>query len=87
MLEVGLICVVVLFATYQAFATQLERKRAIDRERELLAAVLSKNIDEYTHAVDRLRKQPKDALAEMKLENDLAKAAVALEESQGIPVR
>jgi len=87
MLEIGLICVVVVFAAYQAYAMQLERKRAIDRERELLAAVLSKNIGEYLQAVERLRKQPKDALAEMKLENELAKAAVALEESQGVPVR
>lgn len=87
MLESILIGVIVLFAAYQAWAVQLERKRAIDRERELLAGLMSKNIGEYLQAVDRLRKQPKDALAEMKLENDLAKAAVALEESQGIPVR
>ena len=87
MLEVGLICVVVLFASYQAYAMQLERKRAIDRERELLAAVLSKNIGDYLKAVEMLRKQPKDVLEEMKLENELAQAAVALEESQGVPVR
>jgi hypothetical protein len=65
----------------------LERKRAIDRERELLAAVLSKNIGEYLQAVEKLRKSPKDSIMEMKLENELARAAVALEESQGIPVR
>jgi len=87
MLEMLLIGVVVLFAAYQAYATQLERQRAIDRERELLAAVLSKNVGEYLKAVDALRKQPKDTLAEMKLENELAKAAVQLEESQGVPVR
>lgn len=87
MLEIGLIAIIVLFAAYQAYAMQLERHRAIDRERELLAAVLSKNIGEYLQAVDKLRKQPKDSLEEMKLENELAKAAVALEESQGIPVR
>jgi hypothetical protein len=49
--------------------------------------VLAKNIGEYLQAVDKLRKQPKDVLAEMKLENELAQAAVALEESQGVPVR
>jgi hypothetical protein len=87
MLESILIGVVVLFASYQAYAMQLERKRAIDRERELLAAVLSKNIGEYLKAVDMLRKRPKDVLAEMKLENDLAQAAVSLEESRGVPVR
>lgn len=87
MLEVGLVCVVVLFAAYEAFAARIERKMAVDRERELLAAVLSKNIGEYLQAVEKLRKQPKDNLAEMKLENELAKAAVALEESQGMPVR
>jgi hypothetical protein len=87
MLEYILIGVVVLFAAYQAYAMQLERIRATDRERELLAAILSKNIGEYMQAVEKLRKLPKDTLAEMKLENELAKAAVALEESQGVPVR
>jgi hypothetical protein len=87
MLEIGLIIIIVLFAAYHAVAMQLERKRAVDRERELLAAVLSKNIGEYLQAVEKLRKQPKDALAEMKLENELAKAAVDLEAAQGVPVR
>lgn len=87
MLEVGLIIIVVLFAAYQAYAMQLERHRAIDRERELLAAVLSKNIGEYLSAVDNLRKQPKDKLKEMRLENELAVAAAALERDAGVPVR
>lgn len=87
MLEMILIGVVVLFAAYQAYECRIERKYAVDRERELLAAVLSKNIGEYLQAVEKLRKQPKDTLAEMKLENELAKAAVALEETQGVPVR
>lgn len=84
MLEVGLIIVVVLFAGYQAYATQLERKRSIERERELLAAILSKDVGQYLQAVDALRRQPSDKLAEMKLENDLAMAAAKLE--GGIPV-
>jgi Flp pilus assembly protein TadB len=83
----ALVAIVVLFAGAQFYAMQLERKRAIDRERELLAAVLSKNIGEYLQAVEKLRKSPKDSIMEMKLENELARAAVALEESQGIPVR
>ena len=83
----ALVSIVVLFAAAQFYAMQLERKRAIDRERELLAAVLSKNIGEYLQAVEKLRKSPRDSIMEMKLENELARAAVALEESQGIPVR
>lgn len=86
MLEL-LIGVVVLFAGYAFYALDKERKRAIDRERELLAAVLAKDIGQYLQAVDNLRKQPKDKLAEMKLENELAQAAVRLEQSQGVPVR
>jgi hypothetical protein len=78
-----LIGVVVLFATYQAYATQKERVRAIDRERELLAAVLAKNAGEYLSAIDALRKTPNDKLAEMRLENELAQAAVRLERGTG----
>jgi hypothetical protein len=83
----ALVGIVVLFAAAQFYAMQIERRRAVDRERELLAAILSKNIGEYIQAVEKLRKSPKDAILEMKLENELARAAVALEESQGIPVR
>lgn len=82
-----LIGVVVLFAAYQAYAVQLERVRAVDRERELLAAILAKNAGEYLSAIDALRRTPADRLAEMRLENDLAQAAVALESERGIPVR
>jgi hypothetical protein len=83
MLEIGLMIVVVLFAAYQAYETRVERKYAVERERELLAAILSKDIGQYLQAVDALRKQPRDKLAEMKLENELAVAAAKLD---GIPV-
>jgi len=86
MITVGLISVIVLFAGYAFWALDIERRRAIDRERELLAAVLAKDIGQYIQAIDNLKKSPKDKLAEMKLENDLAVAAAALEE-RGIPVR
>lgn len=86
MLE-ALLAIVVIFAAYQAYALQLERKRAIDRERELLAAVLAKDVGQYIQAIDNLKQSPKDKLASMKLENELAIAATQLEESRGIPVR
>lgn len=82
-----LMSIVVLFAAYQAWAVQKERERAVDRERELLAAVLAKNAGEYLSAIDALRRTPADKLAEMRLENDLAQAAVRLEEERGIPIR
>lgn len=88
MLTYILIGIVVLFAAYQAYAVQLERKRAIDRERELLAAVLAKNAGEYLSAIDALRRTPADKIAEMRLENELAQAALRLEGGErGIPVR
>lgn len=86
MLEV-LIAIVVLFAAYESWAHQLERKRAIERERELLAAILAKDVGQYLQAVDNLKRTHKGKLEELKLENELAKAAVALEEKAGIPVR
>ena len=86
MLEYILLFTVVAFAAYHGAALQLERRRAIRREQELLAAVLARNIEQYIGAVESLRRFPKDKLAEMRLENDLAQAAVKLE-SQGVPVR
>lgn len=86
MIEV-LLGIVVLFAAYQMVALQWERKRAIDRERELLAAVLAKNVGEYLTAIDTLKRTQKDKLNELKLENELALAATRLEEGKGIPVR
>ncbi|MFH1738363.1 MAG: hypothetical protein ABIH23_05100 [bacterium] len=77
---------VILYSAYIAYAFQLERSRSVKREQELLAAVLARNIDQYIGAIDALRKLPKEKLAEMKLENELAQAAVKLE-AQGIPVR
>ena len=87
MLEVISFLAIIGFAAYQAVAVQLERSRSIKREQELLAAILAKNVEQYIGAVDALRKLPKDRLAEMKLENELAQAAVALEQGGGIPVR
>lgn len=86
MLVEGLIFVVVLFAAYQAYAVQLERKRAIKLQQELLAAIMAKDVGQYLQAIDALRRTPDDKLREMKLENDLAQAAVKLEEQQGFPV-
>jgi hypothetical protein len=86
MLE-GLVGVIVLFAAYAYWALDRERKRAIDRERELLSAILAKDVGQYIQSIENLRKTPKDKLAEMKLENELAREAVRLEESQGIAVR
>lgn len=90
MLE-GLILIIVLFAAAQFYALQIERKRAIDRERELLAAILAKNGEEYLKAVEVLRRSSRDKLNELKLENELALKAAELEEKesarQGIPIR
>lgn len=87
MMEVGLVIAIVLFAAYAFYALDKERRRAIAREQELLAAVLCKDAEQYLRAVEQLRKQPKDKLKEMELENELAQAAVSIEESRGIPVR
>lgn len=84
MLTEILILIVVLFAAYECYSHQLERRRAIERERELLAAIMAKDIGQYTQAVEILKRTPKDKLNELKVENELAQAAVQLE---GIPVR
>jgi len=84
MLTEILIFIIVCFSAYECYAHQLERRRAIERERELLTAIMSKDLGQYTHAIDALKRTPKDKLNELKAENELAQAAVKLE---GIPVR
>jgi len=87
MLEYVLLGMVCLFCGYMGIALQIERRRSIRREQELLAAVLAQNIEQYIGAIERLRRYPKDTLSELKIENELAQAAVKLEGPLGTPVR
>lgn len=68
----------------------IERKRAIDRERTLFAALLDKanNPTDYGAYLNSMKKSPDDIMKEMELENDviLAAAKEQAEENKGVPV-
>lgn len=63
-----------------------ERKKAIRREQELLAAILAKDVNDYLQALDAVKREPGDHLREMELENELAINAQKLSQEEGIPV-
>ena len=65
----------------------VERKRAISREQELIAAFLAKDGKDYSDAIEALKTTPKDRQKNLLIENDLAINAAKLEHKQGIAVR
>jgi uncharacterized metal-binding protein len=75
------------FAIMSWFNLQVERKRSISREKQLIAAILSKDVKDYLDAVDDLEKSPKDKLKQTKAEQDLAiEYEKANKVQRGIPV-
>lgn len=79
-----LLGVLILFSAYECWAHQVERKRAIERERELLVAIMAKHTKEFADVMESLRRTPQNKIEEMKIENELAQAAAQL---QGVAVQ
>ncbi len=75
---------------FLAVQLNIERLRAVRREQELLAAVLSKDADEYTRALESLKQEPHHKIKAMELENELALKAAEIENAEasrsGFPV-
>jgi hypothetical protein len=75
------------FSIMSWYNLQVERKRSIAREKELLAAIKAKDLKDYIDAVDDLEKTPADKLKQTKAEQDLAiEYEKANKVAQGIPV-
>lgn len=56
---------------YLALLLVWERRLHMKREQILLSAALSKDVSDFVHAVGALRRDPKQTLKEMELENQL----------------
>ena len=63
-----------------------DRRQAVDRERELLGAILAEHVEDYVKVIDGLRMKPADKIRTMEVENDLALNAQKLNQMEGIPV-
>jgi len=74
------------FAVMSWYNLQIERKRSVAREQELLSAIMSKNVQEYLEAVEGLKTSPAEKLALIRADNELALNAANFEKRVGIPI-
>lgn len=81
--------ILALLNVAQLIVNQLDRKRADNRERLLLKAILSNNVQEFSYAEEN----PQERLRREELENELAEKAAELEKERedrmkdvGIPI-
>ncbi len=81
-----LLVVLVLFIVFQFGVNIYDRKTAKERESDLIAALLSKNLTEYALAKTELSTSTREKVDKIRAENELALANEALIREQGIPV-
>jgi len=79
--------VLVLFIIFQFGVNIYDRRAAKERESDLIAALLAKNLGEYALANAELKSTTREKIDKIKAENDLALGnQKILNESRGIPV-
>jgi len=78
--------VLVLFIVFQFFINAYDRKASKDREQDLMAALIAKNLSEYAAANAKLRTSTKDEIKKLQEENKIAIEALEQMDKQGIPV-
>ena len=78
--------VLVLLIVFLFGVNIYDRKTAKEREADLIAALLSKNLSEYALAKSELSTSAKDKINKIKAENELALGQQKILESEGIPV-
>lgn len=82
-----LLIVLVLFIVFQFGVNIYDRRAAKDRESDLIAALIAKNLGEYALANTELKSTTKEKILKIKAENDLAlENQKILNRSRGIPV-
>lgn len=84
--SVALNVVLVLLIVFLFGVNIYDRKTAKERESDLIAALLSKNLTEYALAKTELSTSTKDKVEKIRAENELALANEKLFGEQGIPV-
>ena len=73
--EFAFIGITVLVIAYMGWMIVWERRFHTKREQELLAAVLAKDVNEYSKALEATRRTPEQTIKELQIENDLVLAA------------
>ncbi len=84
--QVVLNAVLILFIVFLFGVNIYDRKTAKEREADLIAALLSKNLSEYALAKTELKTSTKDKIAKIQAENQLAIDNEKLFGEKGIPV-
>ncbi len=78
--------VLVLLIVFLFGVNIYDRKTAKEREADLIAALLSKNLSEYALAKSELSTTAKDKINKIRAENELALGADKILKEQGIPI-
>lgn len=84
--QVALNVVLVLLIVFLFGVNIYDRKTAKEREADLIAALLSKNLSEYALAKTEFKTSTKDRIKKIRAENELALANEELLRDPGIPV-
>ena len=85
-METILPIVLVLFIVFQFGVNIYDRRAAKEREHDLIAALIAKNLGEYALANSELKSTTKDKIDKIKAENELAIANKKMLGERGIPV-
>jgi len=79
--------VLVLFIVFQFGVNLYDRRAAKERESDLIAALIAKNLGEYALANTELKSTTKDKIEKIRAENELAVAnQKMINKNRGIPV-
>lgn len=81
-----LLIVLVLFIVFQFGVNIYDRRTAKEREHDLIAALIAKNLGEYALASAELKSTTKEKIAKIRAENELAIDNKKMFGEQGIPV-
>ena len=78
--------VLVLFIVFQFGVNLYDRKLSKEREADLIAALIAKNLGEYALANAELKTTTRDKIKKIKAENELAIENEKILSKRGIPV-
>ena len=85
-METVLPIVLVLFIVFQFGVNIYDRRASKERESDLIAALIAKNLGEYALANAELKSTTKEKIKKIKAENELAIANKKILGERGIPV-
>lgn len=81
-----LIIVLILFIVFQFGVNLYDRRAAKERESDLVAALIAKNLSEYALANAEIKTPTSEKIKKIRAENELAIANEKMLQKRGIPV-